>query len=73
MTSQGGARGPGHGGTGRAQARGRDRPRSMQTQPCAHGGGAPSLLTLSTARILAQMKTSRGRSSRAELCSSLST
>lgn len=31
------------------------------------------LLTLSTARILAHMKTSRGRSSRAELCSSFST
>lgn len=31
------------------------------------------LLTLSTARILAQMKTRRGRSSRAELCSSFST
>lgn len=38
---------------------------------CPQGG--QGLLTLSTARILAQMKTSRGRSSRAELCSSLST
>lgn len=36
--------------------------------PRGHG-----LLTLSTARILAQMKTSRGRSSRAELCSNFST
>ena len=32
-----------------------------------------SLRTLSTASSLAQMKTSRGRSSRAELCSSFST
>lgn len=40
--------------------------------------GAESLnrdarLTLSTARIFAQIKTSRGRSSRAELCSSFRT
>lgn len=35
--------------------------------------GRCRLLTLSTARILAQMKTRRGRSSLAELCSSFST
>lgn len=39
----------------------------------AGGRAVKRQLTLSTARILAQMKTSRGRSSRAELWSSFST
>lgn len=51
-------------------------PWELAPRDTRHGSrprGGHRLLTLSTARILAQMKTSRGRSSRAELCSSLST
>lgn len=42
-------------------------------QQLSRGGQGRALLTLSTARILAQMKTRRGRSSLAELWSSFST